>query len=118
MAQISKRAAKDIAKKLGARFNRGRRKHLRVQISVDGQVCAAYGISHGLHNSNMHIPKQLGITLSDAIRLASCQLSKGWYFERVRAVGERAAAGDSGQDQPLDVTGSKLALTAPKVGAS
>ena len=94
MAEISKRAAKDIAKKLGAHFKRGRRKHLRVQISVDGQVCAAYGISHGLQNSNMHIPNELGISFSETIKLASCQLSKGWYFERVRAASAPRAETD------------------------
>ena len=83
MSQITKKEAQGIAKKLEAKTTAGK-KHERAEVYVDDQLWASFGYSHGKKNSNIQITSDLGISYTDAVKLARCQLAKDWYFDRVR----------------------------------
>ena len=84
MSQITTREAKGIATKLDATPTAAGKKHQRVEVYVDDELARVFGFSHGKNNSNIQIINDLGISYTQAIRLARCQLSKDWYFDRVR----------------------------------
>ena len=70
--QISKRDAQRIGNKLGSPVTAGRKKqrHQRFKICVDGKIWATFGVSHGKHNSNLHVLSQLGVSYTEAQKLA------------------------------------------------
>ena len=86
--QISRKDAQRIGQKIGGPVTAGRRKqrHQRFKICVDGRIWTTFGVSHGKHNSNLHILPQLGVSYTEAQQLASCHLSREWYItEKVRS---------------------------------
>ncbi len=107
-AGITKPQAEAIVTKLGATSKKsGRRKHLRFAVHVDGILWATIGYSHGKHNSNMNIPRELQIPFKETRQLALCQKSKNWYFETVRKKMKQAKK--TNHERPADTrSGAKV----------
>ena len=80
---ITGREARQIAAKLEADLRQGSA-HTVATVAVDGTIVKRFGIRRGSRSLNTHIVKDLGISLSNAQALARCDLSKDWYFNKVR----------------------------------
>lgn len=48
-----------------------------------GDPPIVFGLSRGSSPKTGHLPKQLGIPLSDVVGLARCHRSKEWYVKEV-----------------------------------
>ena len=76
-------AAVTIARKLDAEISEGR-KHTSAVIRIDGTYIGRFGLRRDTDASHNYIPKQIGITMKDALGLARCTLYKPDYEERLR----------------------------------
>ena len=72
--------AETIAVKLDAKIVQGR-KHTRATIYWNGKYVASFGIRRGANVGHDYIPRQIYITLRQALDLARCTLTKSGYFE-------------------------------------
>ena len=80
-------AAVTIAEKLGAEISEGR-KHTGAVIRINGTYIGRFGIRRGKVASHNYIPKQIGITMKDALGLARCTPYKLDYEESLRNNGK------------------------------
>jgi hypothetical protein len=88
MATITKDHAIAIAKKLQGTLKTGA-KHDRVQIYHEDRLIAQYGIRRGSKKDSPHpyIPSQLSVSKPECYRLASCDLSREAWIEKLRDKG-------------------------------
>ena len=75
-----------IAKKLDAQVKQGG-DHEQALIYHGGYLIARYGIRRDKKAKHGHIPKQIFLSENETLKLASCQISKGEYFEIVKKKG-------------------------------
>jgi hypothetical protein len=75
---LTTRNAEVIARKLGAEISPGR-KHVNAVIRVDGVYIGRFGIRRGTNVSHIHIPKQIHVSLRQALELARCRLDAEDY---------------------------------------
>jgi len=88
MKILTSREAGEIARKLGANIDEGR-KHAKVKIRWQGRIVASYNIRRGSgETSHDYIPKQTFISSRQALDLARCPLSRDQYFEILRSKGK------------------------------
>lgn len=80
---ITHREAESIAKKLKASIEKGR-KHDKVQIEIDGVIVGRFNIRRGTHSDHSFIPKQIGVSLRQALDLAHCPMSHQQYIQHIR----------------------------------
>ena len=85
---LTQRDAREIALKLSAPITPGRN-HDRVVIrSTDDKLLGSYGIRRGSRQlSHAYIPKQINVTMRQALALAKCPMSRDEYFELMREKG-------------------------------
>ncbi len=76
---IQRGEAYKIAKKLGAIVRPGGN-HMRALVYWEGTLIKRFGIRHSKRSGHGHIPKQLSVSLSDALAIASCAMSKEQYI--------------------------------------
>ena len=76
---LDRESALAIAKKLDADIDTSRGKHDRAIVELDGAVVARFGIRRGKRDGHGHIPKQLSVSLREALELARCHLYKADY---------------------------------------
>lgn len=85
----------DIAKKLSASIEKGRR-HEIVVVSYKGMRICQFGLRRGSRElGHDYIPKQLHISKKECRDLADCPMSADQYFERLREKGILADADSS-----------------------
>ena len=72
-----------IAEKLGAEISQGR-KHTNVVVRVHGTYIGRFGIRRGKSAGHDYIPKQIQITMREALGLARCSLYKQDYEKILR----------------------------------
>ncbi len=75
-----------IAKKLQAEIENGT-KHEIAFISYNGKEIAHYGIRRGSKVSHSYIPKQLYISETEAVAMASCTMSRDQYIKKMKLKG-------------------------------
>jgi hypothetical protein len=86
-SRILRREAEAIAHKLGANIQSGS-KHDRAAVRYKGVLVATFGISRGRKQGHPHIPKQLFVSETQAIELATCSISSEDYFDLIRFKGK------------------------------
>lgn len=86
-SNIQQRQAKDIAKKLEAQTQE-KSGHEFVDVYVDGLWVTSLGIRRGRTESHGHIPKQLWISVTEALRLGTCKMSRTEWIAIGRAKGK------------------------------
>ena len=79
---LKRREALNIAQKLGAE-TKPRTNHDLVLVRFEKRLVATFCIRRGTHSGHGHVPSQLFISESDAMRLAACTLSKDKYFRMI-----------------------------------
>ncbi|HYD49239.1 MAG TPA: hypothetical protein VEB21_12860 [Terriglobales bacterium] len=84
---IDQRQAYAIASKLKADIDEQGRKHANVHIRWDGKLVARYGIRRDRTADHSFIPKQIHVSLREALDLARCPMSAEEYFEQLRQKG-------------------------------
>ena len=89
MAQLTKKHAEDIAKKLAGRRDSSASNHEMVCIYVEGRLVALYGIRRGSRKdqSHDHVPRELHVSPRQAKDLACCPMSRDDYIEHLRQKG-------------------------------
>lgn len=81
MAVVTQKHARKIARKLDGAIEPGR-KHDKVEIPYKGKIIIRYGISRASRNKPQnHVSDNLGISIEDTLRLASCSISKESFFQ-------------------------------------
>ena len=78
-SKIQRREAQGIAKKLQADVELGKGDHDTAYVRVDGRIVASFGIRRGRKSGHFHIPKQIRVSETQAMRLASCVMSFDEY---------------------------------------
>lgn len=76
---LKRREALKIARKLGAETKTSTN-HDLVLVRFGERLVGTFCIRRGTHSGHGHIPSQLFISESAAMRLAACTLSKDEYF--------------------------------------
>ena len=78
-----------IAKKLDARIDQGKRKHIGVTVVIDDVTVGRYGLSRSSREQDHnYIAKQIGkISPRQAINLSRCPLSKEGYVQIIKEKG-------------------------------
>ena len=79
---LKRREALKIARKLGAE-TKVNTNHDLILVRFEGKLVATFCIRRGTHSGHGHIPSQLFVPESIAMRLAACTLSKDEYFEMI-----------------------------------
>ena len=74
-------SALTIANKLEAEISEGR-KHTNVVVRIHGTYIGRFGIRRNMNAGHDYIPKQIYVTMRDALGLARCRLYKADY-ERI-----------------------------------
>ena len=74
-SKIQRREAQGIAAKLEANVESGKGDHATAYVRVDGRIVATFGIRRGRRSGHFHIPKQIRVSETQAMRLASCAMS-------------------------------------------
>ncbi len=74
-SKIQRRKAQEIAKKLQADVEVGKGDHDTAYVRVGGRIVASFGIRRGRKSGHFHIPKQIRVSETQAMRLASCAVS-------------------------------------------
>ncbi len=74
-------SALKIAKKLGAEISEDR-KHTSAVARIDGTYIGRFGIRRGTKGGHDYIPKQIYVSMRQALELARCNLYKEDY-ERI-----------------------------------
>ncbi len=91
MKTITAKEAEQIAAKLNAELEE-RRGHKIAYVRWQGKFIAHYGIRRGSTElGHDYIPRQLFITMREALDLARCPLSKIAYFNLLRTRGKLPA---------------------------
>ena len=74
-------SALTIANKLQAEISEGR-KHTNVVVRIDGTYIGRFGIRRGRNLGHDYIPRQIYVTMKEALGLVRCNLYKADY-ERI-----------------------------------
>ena len=74
-------SALTIANKLQAEISEGR-KHTNVVVRIDGTYIGRFGIRRGRNFGHDYIPRQIYVTMREALGLARCSLYRADY-ERI-----------------------------------
>jgi hypothetical protein len=89
---LTQKHAQKIADKLSATITPGRR-HEKVRIEYKGQYLGSYGIRRGGREENHdYIPRQIGVTMRQALDLANCPMSKEEYWQLMEGETEAPAS--------------------------
>jgi hypothetical protein len=87
LSKLKANHAERIAIKLGAKSEEGRR-HGHVYITYKGKDVATYGIRRSSHEvGHDYIPRQIFITMRQAMDLARCPMSADQYFDILKMHG-------------------------------
>lgn len=84
---LDRESALAIAKKLDAEVDTSRRRHDRAIVRFDGAVIARFGIRRDKRVGHGHIPKQIYVSLLQALELARCHLYRADYEMILREKG-------------------------------
>jgi hypothetical protein len=88
MKTLTADEAEQIAKKLNAELQ-DRRGHKIAYVRWQGKLIASYGIRRASKEvGHDYIPRQLFITMREALGLARCPLSRDAYFNLLRTRGK------------------------------
>ena len=79
-SKILKNDAEAIAKKLDAETDK-KGKHIHAAVRRNGELVVNFGFRHDRTAPNGHLPGQLHLSETDAVKLARCQISKDEYFD-------------------------------------
>ena len=74
-SKIQRKEAKGIAGKLEADIEEGKGDHDTAYVRVDGKIVAFFGIRRGRKSGHFHIPKQIHVSETQAMKLHSCKMS-------------------------------------------
>jgi len=86
---LSQREASRIADKLDAERKEKRRHEVVYIRAQSGVLVGRYGIQRGSKAlPHDYIPKQINVSIREAIELAQCPMSKDRYFELMRERGK------------------------------
>ena len=83
MVELKRSDAEAIAKKLNAEI-RPQTKHDVAYVKVDDVLVGKYGIRRDRGAPHSYIPKQIGVSASEAKRLSTCTMSKEQYEKKIR----------------------------------
>ena len=83
-SKIQRREAQGIAAKLEADMELGKGDHDTAYVRVDGRIVASFGIRRGRKSGHFHIPKQIRVSETQAMRLASCTMTYDDYVDLLR----------------------------------
>ena len=83
-SKIQRRAAREIAEKLEADVELGKGDHDTAYVRVDGRIVASFGIRRARKSGHFHIPRQNYVSETQAMRLASCEMTYDDYVDVLR----------------------------------
>jgi hypothetical protein len=86
-SQLLQREAKAIAKKLNAEVTDGGN-HEIAAVFIEGVLIATYGIRRDRKATHPYIAKQLFISETQAMKMATCTISKEQYVTLIRQKGK------------------------------
>ncbi len=86
-SKIQRPEALKIARKLGAEIKDGA-KHTRALVYRNGALIAAFGIGHGRKSGHWHIPRQLFVSETEALAIATCSMEGDEYFDLLDSRGK------------------------------
>ncbi len=82
-SKILKKQAEEIAKKLRAVVESGSKHDIAI-VWADGRLIGTFGISRSRKAGHIHIPSQIYVSETDALRLASCAMEYDDYVDVLR----------------------------------
>ena len=86
--QIDGLAAHRIAAKLGAEIRKGRGKHKKVIVRVDGVYIGQFGLRKSKKTGHDYVADQIGVPMSAARSIAACTIDMDGYRTILRERGK------------------------------